>query len=267
MDPKTLRAERHRHDHRLFGSLAQQSVCNLACPTLAGLTCTQHDFQCSRSHPRWCSPKKELNRNPARSSCVETPSRSRSVVWCVLSCACGVCGVWVVCVHVVLCVVSGMCVLFCCGWCVCVVCGEAWHTLSLLFSLLPLLFPFLFLSYLYFSLFFFFFFFFLLLLRHLNVIWCKAKCTAIGSLPPPLPSLLPSLPPLLKKEGTFYYRNISGDEFSFITVLNKFQKIAAGENYSHYSFILIQKQKGCNCNDFVEDGSIFHATAAICLLN
>ena len=57
---------------------------------------------------------------------------------------CGVvCGVWVVCVHVVL----------------CVVCGEAWHTLSLLLSLLPLLFPFLFLSYLSFSLFFFFFFF------------------------------------------------------------------------------------------------------------
>ena len=41
----------------------------------------------------------------------------------------------------------------------------------------------------------------------------------------------------------------------FITVFNKFQKIAAGENYSHYSFILIQKQKGCNCNDFVEDGT------------
>ena len=57
-------------------------------------------------------------------------SRSRSVVWCV----------W--------------CVLFCCGGaCVCVACGEAWHTHSLLFSLLPLLFPFLFLSYLSFSLF------------------------------------------------------------------------------------------------------------------
>ena len=37
------------------------------------------------------------------------------------------------------------------------VCGEAWHTLFLLFSLTPLLFPFLFLSYLSFSLFFFFF--------------------------------------------------------------------------------------------------------------
>ena len=36
-------------------------------------------------------------------------------------------------------------------WCVLVVRGEAWHTLSILFSLLPLLFPFLFLSYLSFS--------------------------------------------------------------------------------------------------------------------
>ena len=44
------------------------------------------------------------------------------------------------------------------------------------------------------------------------------------------------------KEGTFYYRNISGEEFIFITVFNKFQKLAAGENYSHYSFTLIPKQ-------------------------
>ena len=44
------------------------------------------------------------------------------------------------------------------------------------------------------------------------------------------------------KEGPFHYRNISGEEFIFITVLNKFQKLAAGENYSHYSFILIPKQ-------------------------
>ena len=46
----------------------------------------------------------------------------------------------------------------------------------------------------------------------------------------------------LKTEGTFYYRNISGEEFFCITFLNKFQKLAAGENYSHYSFILIPKQ-------------------------
>ena len=92
------------------------------------------------------------------------------------------CGVWVVCVHVVLCVVlvvvvCVVCVVWCvwCGvvWCGvvwCVVCGACvWcvvklGTLSLFLSLLPLLFPFrfpfLFLSYLYFSLFFFFFFFY-----------------------------------------------------------------------------------------------------------
>ena len=44
------------------------------------------------------------------------------------------------------------------------------------------------------------------------------------------------------EEGTFYYRNISGEGIIFITVLNKIKKIAAGENYSHYSFILIRKQ-------------------------
>ena len=47
------------------------------------------------------------------------------------------------------------------------------------------------------------------------------RCTAVGSLPPPLPSLLPSLPPLVKKkEGTFYYRNISGEGIIFITFFN-----------------------------------------------
>ena len=44
------------------------------------------------------------------------------------------------------------------------------------------------------------------------------------------------------EEGTFYYRNISGEGIFFITVLIKSKKIAAGENYSHYSFILIRKQ-------------------------
>ena len=97
----------------------------------------------------------------------KTLSRSRSVVWCV-ACVCVVCcgGVCVLCVLcvvlcVVLCYVCCVCCVLCCVVCVCVVCGEAWHTLSLslLFSLLPLLFPFLFLSYLSFSPFFFFFFF------------------------------------------------------------------------------------------------------------
>ena len=74
--------------------------------------------------------------------------------------------------------------------------------------------------------------------------------------PPSLHSLLPSLPLLLlKKRGKLFITGIfPAKNLFFITVLNKFQKIAAGENYSHYSFILIQKQKGCNCNDFVKDG-------------
>ena len=55
----------------------------------------------------------------------------------------------------------------------------------------------------------------------------QGKCTAVGSLPPPLPSLLPSPPPLLKKkEETFYYRNISGEGIIL-----------------HYSFILIEKNR------------------------
>ena len=155
----------------------------------------------------------------------------------------------------VLCVVLVVCgvVLW---WCVCVVCGEAWHTLSLALSLLPFLFP---LSFSLLTFFFFFFFscsfsyscscsfsfssFFFLpfyshfsslpftptntvqstdqqtrrpTLRRLNVIWRRASAQQ-SVLPPPLPSLLPSLPPLLKKkkEGTFYYRNISGEEFIF----------------------------------------------------
>ena len=60
-------------------------------------------------------------------------------------------------------------------------------------------------------------------------------------------------PPDKKKDlfitGIFPARNLF-----FITVLNKFQKLAARENYSHYSFKLIPKQKGCNCNHFVKDG-------------
>ena len=61
----------------------------------------------------------------------KTLSRSRLVLWCVVWCG----GVlwWCVC-----CCVVVVRVLLCCG--------EAWHTLSLLLSLLPLLFPFLFLS-------------------------------------------------------------------------------------------------------------------------
>ena len=89
------------------------------------------------------------------------------------------------------------------------VCDTQWTklerhslSLSLLFSLLPLLFPFLFLSDLYFlsSFSFSFSFSFSLapsLTLALEAFECdlvQSKCTAIGSLPPPLPSLLPSLP-------------------------------------------------------------------------
>ena len=56
------------------------------------------------------------------------------------------------------------------------------------------------------------------------------------------------LPPLLsshtqKKERELFITGIfPARNLFFITVLNKFQKLAAGENYSHYSFILIPKQ-------------------------
>ena len=147
-------------------------------------------------------------------------------------CACGVvCGVGGVCVVVL-------------WWCVCVVCGEAWHTLSL--ALFSSLFRFFLLS-LFFSLLFLFLSvapslalalvisLFLLspLLatnqptrrptsRHLNVIWRRAS--ALQS----VPSLLPSPPPLLKnkkEEGTFFITGIfPARNLFFVTVLNKFQK-------------------------------------------
>ena len=46
-----------------------------------------------------------------------------------LVCACGVCGVWVVCVHVVLCVWCWWCVyMWCCVWCwlFCGLCVYMW---------------------------------------------------------------------------------------------------------------------------------------------
>ena len=123
------------------------------------------------------------------------------------------------------------------------------HSLSC--SLLPLLFPFrfpfLFLSFLFFSLLLLFLLLLLLLLllalalalylfllssllatkhfgknrstntaANIEAFECdlaQGKCTAVGSLPPPLPSLLPSLPPLLKKKERD--RNISGEDFIF----------------------------------------------------
>ena len=72
----------------------------------------------------------------------------------------------------------------------------------------------------------------------------QGKCTAVGSLPPPLSSLLPSplLPTHKKKSRELFITGIfPARNLLCITVLNKFQKLAAGENYSHYSFILIPK--------------------------
>ena len=167
---------------------------------------------------------------------VETPSRSRSVVWCVL------------CVHVAR-VVCGLCVgcgLFCCGgacvWCL-VKLGI--HSLSCSLSFL-FSFPFFFSPiFIFISSFSFSFSLAPSLTLALEAFECdlvQSKCTAIGSLPPPLSSLLPLPSSKKKKEGTFYCRNISGEGIIFNTVLNKIKKIAAGETYSHYSFKLIRKQ-------------------------
>ena len=114
------------------------------------------------------------------------------------------------------------------------------HYFSLLSSFFSLLFLFLFLLLLLLLLLLFFLFFFslssLLATKHygknrstntaanIEAFECdlaQGKCTAIGSLPPPLSppsSLLPL--PSSKKEETSYYRNISGEESIFITVLN-----------------------------------------------
>ena len=61
--------------------------------------------------------------------------------------------------------------------------------------------------------------------RHLNVIWRTAGAQQSVLSPPPLHSLLPSLPLLLKKKGgTFYFRNISGEEFNFYDSLKLIPK-------------------------------------------
>ena len=73
-------------------------------------------------------------------------------------------------------------------------------------------------------------------------------------LPPLLSSLLPPSHTQKKERELFITGIFPARNLFFITFLNKFHKIAAGENYSRYSFILIQKHKGRNCNDFVEDG-------------
>ena len=163
----------------------------------------------------------------------------------------------------------------------CVVCGEAQHTLSLSCSLSFLFsFPFFFsLIFLFLSSFsfsfslapsltlalvlslFLFLLYSLLATKHygknrstntanIESFECdlvQGKCTAVGSLPPPLPSLLSSLPPShtqKNEEGTFYCRNISGEEFFFITVLNKIKRNAAGEKLQSLQFYINSKTIG-----------------------
>ena len=182
-------------------------------------------------------------------------------VWCVgCVCTCGVvCGVGGVCTCGVVCGVGGVCVVLL-WWCVCVVCGEAWHTLSLSLALSPSSslsssLSLSFFSRIFLSLSSFSFslapsltlalalvlsLFFLSLLfsppntmertdqptrrptsRHLNVIWRRASAqqSVLSLLLSPPSSLLP-LPSSKKREGTFYHRNISGEEFIFFTVVN-----------------------------------------------
>ena len=88
----------------------------------------------------------------------------------------------------------------------------------------------------------------------------QGKCTAVGSLPPPLPSLLPSPPPLLKKrEGTFYYRNISGEEFIFYYSLKLIPKNRRRVKLQGvtvlYEFQNNRPVTRQNCNYFRGDGN------------
>ena len=62
------------------------------------------------------------------------------------------------------------------------------------------------------------------------------------------PSSLLSLSPSQKIRELFITGIFPARNLFFITVSNKFQKLAAGENYSHYSFILIPKQLVCNAS-------------------
>ena len=160
---------------------------------------------------------------------------------------------------------------WCCG---CVVCGVVkLGTLSLLLSLLPFLFPFLFLSSFSFSCSFSFSSLSLLFSppntmertdqptrrptsRHLNVIWRRASAQqSVLSLLFYPPSSLLSLSSSKKKRRLLLQEYFRRRIYFYNSFLKKFPKIAAGENYSHYSFKLIQKQKGCNYNDFVKDGT------------
>ena len=82
--------------------------------------------------------------------------------------------------------------------------------------------------------------------RRLNVIWhtTGARLQHLSLL---LPSLLPSTPFHPEKRGELFITSIFSAMNLIFEVLNKFSKVAAGENYSHYGYMLIRKQKGRNC--------------------
>ena len=197
-------------------------------------------------------------------------SRSRSVVWCVhVACVARVvCCVLYVCVHVVLCVVVCVCVWCCVWWCVCVCCGGAcvWcvvklgtRSLSLALSLSFLLSLLLSLSIfpspslsLSFSLFFFFFsllflFPLLLLLLLLFVLSLFLLSSLLAT--KHYGKNRSAVVRLKTKRDLFITGLFPARNLIFITVLNKFQKLAAGENYRRHSFILIPKQLVCNASN------------------
>ena len=136
--------------------------------------------------------------------------RLSAVLWCVVCCVC----MRVLCC-VVCCVGVGVWWWWCCVLCGC--CVVVWCVFLCLFSLFSLS-SLLSLSC---SRSFFLFSSFLLLslllatAANFEAFECDlahGKCTAVGSLPPPLsspPPFSPSSPQ--KKEGTFHYRNISGE--------------------------------------------------------
>ena len=82
--------------------------------------------------------------------------------------------------------------------------------------------------------------------RHLNVI-CRtagAQQSVLSLLLSPPSSLLSLSSSKKKKRELFITGIFPARNLFFITVLNKFQKLAAGENYCHYSFYINSKTLG-----------------------
>ena len=181
------------------------------------------------------------------------------------------------------------------------VCGEAWHTLSCSLSFLfsfPFAFPFFFsLTFIFLSSFYFSFSLapsltlalaLVLSLFHLSSLLAtkhygknrstntaanieafecdlaQGKCTAVGSLPPPLPSLL--LPLLLKEQETFYYRNISGEGiilyYRFILIQKNQRRVKLQSLQFFNEFENNKSAPRQFCNYFCKDG--IHCVAKSC---